>query len=71
MRLTLRQLSVYLNHIPVIMAKEAMTQSVISSMPHMDEETRAEVLRDWAAIAGTDLATADPISEEDFREDIK
>lgn len=72
MRLTLRQLSVYLSHVPAIMAREAMTAAVVSSMPYMDEDARAEVLQEWARTAGAKPADmADRISMDDFREDIK
>lgn len=69
MRLTLRQLGVYLGHIPVILAKEAMTASLVASMPYMEEESRLEVLHDWAIIAGTEPPEAgERISFEDFKQ---
>jgi hypothetical protein len=71
MGLTLRQLSVYLSHVPAIMAREAMTATVVTSMPYMDEDARMEVLQEWARAAGSKIETADRISMEDFREDIK
>jgi uncharacterized protein YcsI (UPF0317 family) len=68
MRLTLRQLSVYQSHIPSLMAQEAMTQSVVASVPYMDEETRGEVMRDWQAVAGQEVTAGVPerISFDDF-----
>lgn len=45
--MTLRQLSVYIGHIPAIMAKEALIESVVASLPHMDEESRAAVIASW------------------------
>jgi len=72
MRLTLRQLGVYLGHIPVIMAREAITQSMVASMPYLDEDDRASVLNDWSRVAGTKSPTAaEPISFEEFKQDIK
>jgi hypothetical protein len=73
MRLTLRQLSVYLEHIPAIMAKEALTQSMVASMPYMDDDTRNEVLRDWQAVAGHEVTAGVPerVSGDDVIEAIK
>lgn len=73
MRLTLRQLSVYIGHIPTIMAKEAMTSSVIASMPYMDDETRNEVLRDWQIVSGGEASVGvpDKIEFKDFAQEIK
>jgi len=72
MRMTLRQLSLWHGHIPVIMAKEAMTAAVVASMPYMEEESRIEVLRDWAEVAGTEAPEqGERISFEDFTQEIK
>lgn len=62
----------YLGHVPAIMAREAMTQAVVTSMPYLDEDVRAEVLTEWARTAGTKPPeTTERISMEDFRNEIK
>lgn len=72
MGLTLRQLSVYLSHVPAIMAREAMTAAVVSSMPYMEEDSRMEVLQEWARTAGSKpIETADRISMDEFTQDIR
>jgi hypothetical protein len=74
MRLTLRQLSLYLNHIPTIMAKEALTAAQVASTPHMDEESRLNVLTDWSVVAGTlppEPESVERISFDDFSREIK
>jgi hypothetical protein len=54
------------------MAREAMTQAVVTSMPYMDEDARTEVLHEWARAAGTKPPeTSERISMEDFRNEIK
>lgn len=73
MRMTLRQLSLYLNHIPTIMAKEAMTASVVASVPYMETETRHELLTDWSTVAGTTPPEppTERISFEEFSREIQ
>jgi len=66
--MTLRQLSVWLNHIPVIMAREAISASLVASMPYMDEDMRGEVMRSWQGTAGQDVTAGVPERQsfEDF-----
>lgn len=69
--MTLRQLSVYLGHIPAILAREAMLNATITALPHMDEEARASVLSDWAGAAGVEIETLDKVSFEEFTKEIQ
>jgi len=63
----------------VIVAKEAMLQSVVASMPYMDDENRTNVLRSWAEVADEPFVekekplppNTDRISFEDFKHEIK
>jgi len=72
MRRSLRQLNRYLTHIPSIMAREAMIQATVASVPYMEEESRMEVLNEWSLVSGGKPVTnTTPISMEDFREDIQ
>jgi hypothetical protein len=63
---------VYLSHIPAILAREAMMQAVIASMPHMEEESRMEVLNEWARAAGAaPVENSEKISMDEFKSEIK
>lgn len=54
------------------MAKEAMMSAMVASLPHMEEETRAEVLNDWARAADQEPVTSgEKIGFDDFASEIK
>lgn len=66
MRLTLRQLNRYLGYINQITCDEALMQATAATIPHMDEEARADIIRNWRGIAG--IRTPEPPREtlDDF-----
>lgn len=74
MRMTLRQLGLYLGHIPSIMAREAITNSIVAAMPHMDEDVRQQVLHEWSIAANPGQkppTSSEKIGFDDFASEIK